>query len=86
MKVNKGRLILWMVILAIWSGTFLVLNYTVGQHYGKNVATQQFEQDTTAYKELKTQKAIERTLAVVGFSGGCLFLLLGAKQFKVKEE
>ena len=50
MKVNYKKLVLWLVVLIIWSGGFTVINYTVGQHYGKNVATRQFDRDTTAYK------------------------------------
>ena len=86
MKVNYKKLILWLVVLLVWSGSFTVLNYTIEQHYGKNVATQQFEQDTTAYKELKTQKKVEDIVSLLGIAGGLLFLGLAVKQVKFKKE
>lgn len=86
MKVNFKKVILYLVLLIIWSGTFLVLDYTVGQHYGKNVAPQQFENDTTAYKELKTQRKVESLISLFGIAGGLLFLGLAAKQVKLREE
>jgi len=85
MKVNYKKLVLWVVVLIIWSGSFSVLNYGLGQHYSKNVATRQFDQDTTAYKELKTQKAVENTVSLIGVAGGILFLFMAGKQFKIKE-
>ena len=86
MKVNYKKLVMWMVVLTIWTGSVLVLEYTLGQHYGKNVATQQFEQDTTAYKELKTQRKVEQVVNVVGIAGALLFLGLAAKQVKFSKE
>ena len=86
MKVNYKKLVLWLVVLLIWSGSFTVLNYTVGQHYGKNVATRQFDSDTTAYKELRTQKRVEDVMSLLGIAGGLLFLGLAAKQVKFKKE
>lgn len=86
MKVNKKKLIIWLLVIIVWSGTFLVLNYTVGQHYGKNVATQQFDEYTTAYKELKTQKAVENGINLIGVVGVIFFLYMAGKQFKIVEE
>ena len=86
MKVNKKRLVLWLLILIVWCGGVKVVDYSVGQHYGKNVATQQFEADTTAYKELKTQRAVEKSINLVGIAGGLFFLFMAGKSFKMKEE
>ena len=86
MKVNFKKVVLYLVLLIIWSGTFIVLNYTVGQHYSKNVATQQFESDTTAYKELKTQRKVESIISVISIAGGLFFLGMAAKQVKLREE
>lgn len=86
MKVNYKRLVLWLIVLIIWSGGFLVLNYTVGQHYGKTVATEQFESNTTAYKELKTQRKVESLISVISIAGGLFFLGMAAKQFKLPKE
>jgi len=86
MKVNYKKLVLWLVVLIMWSGSILVLDYTVGQHYGKNVATQQFESDTTAYKELRTQGKVESVINVFGIAGALLFLGLAAKQVKFRKE
>lgn len=69
MKVNTKRLTLWLLVLIIWCGVFTVAGYAIGQHYGKNVAPQQFESDTTAYKELRTQRAVENGVNLVGIAG-----------------
>jgi len=86
MKVNYKKLVLWLVALIIWSGSFSVLNYGLGQHYSKNVATRQFDKDTTSYKELRTQRAVENTVSLIGIAGGVLFLVLAVKQVKFKKE
>ena len=86
MKVNTKKLVLWLVVLLMWTGAMSVVDYSVGQHYGKNVATQQFEDYTTAYKELKTQKKVEDIVNVMRIAGALLFLGLAAKQFKIREE
>lgn len=86
MKVNYKKLVMYLVLLIIWSGTFLVLNYSVEQHYGKNVATQQFESDTTAYKELKTQRKVESIISVISIAGGLFFLGMAVRQVKLSKE
>lgn len=86
MKVNYKKLVMWLVVMLIWSAGILVLDYTVGQHYGKNVATEQFDQGTTAYKELKTQRKVESIINVFGIAGALLFLGLAAKQVKIPKE
>jgi uncharacterized membrane protein len=86
MKVNYKKLMLWLVVLIVWAGSFTVLNYAVEQQYGKNVATRQFDRDTTAYKELRTQNKVEDIISVIGIAGGLLFLGLAVKQVKFKKE
>lgn len=86
MKVNTKRLTLWLLVLIIWCGVFTVAGYAIGQHYGKNVAPQQFESDTTAYKELRTQRAVENGVNLVGIAGGIFFLFMAGKQFKLTKE
>ena len=88
MKVtsNTKKLVLWLVILILWSGAFTVINYTIAQHYGKTVATDQFDSNTTAYKELRTQKTVRNALNVVAVAGGVFFLLMAGTAFKTKKE
>ena len=86
MRVNYKKLIIWLLVLIIWAGSFIFFDYVVGQHYGKNVATKQFDEHTTAYKELKTQKTFERTLNLIGIAGGIFCLVMAARSVKIPKE
>ena len=86
MKVNYKRLVLWLILCIVWCGGILVVDYAVGQHYGKNVAPAQFDNDTTAYKELKTQKAVEKTINLSGLVGGIFCLVMASRAFKLPKE
>ncbi len=86
MKVNFKRLVLWLIVVIIWSGSFTYLNYVAGQHYGSVVATEQFEDDTLAYRELKTQNAVQNGLSVIGIAGAIFCLGMVAKSFKITKE
>lgn len=86
MKVNKKKIVLWALVLILWVGAFSVASYSLGQHYGKNVATEQFKDDTTAYKELKTQKAMENGINLIAIAGGLFFIVMIGKQFKLPKE
>lgn len=86
MKVKKGKLVIWLLALIFWCGAFLVADYSLGQHYGKNVATKQFDADTTAYKELRTQKSFENGLRLIGIAGGLFLVFKASTAFKFKKE
>ena len=78
MKVNFKKVITLLIILIVWCGCFIYIGYIVGQFNYNNV--------TTDYNELKTQRVIEDGINFIALAGGIFLNVKIGKEFIISKK